>query len=763
MARITPAKMADLLANLLTGGSHISFIIFMKLSGKNLIKAVKERADRPMKMKELAKALSVKNPDYAAFRNEVIKLISSGQLVKLKRGRIGLAAELDVLVGKIAIIKSGKGFLIREDDIDILIPSAQLLTALDGDKVMVRLTGKTEGRDSGMVIKVMERSLRNIVGTFKRGKHFSVVDPDNPRIHRDMYIPPDETLEAQDGEKVVAILLQWEDPYLNPEAKIVERLGRPGQPGVDMLTIIKSYNLPEEFPAEVMSEAEEAAAFTEDISVGRIDLTKECIYTIDPSDAKDHDDAISVAETEKGFSLGVHIADVSYYVRPSGALDKEAFRRGNSIYLPGMVIPMLPEVLSNDVCSLRPDRKRMAHSVFVDFDKNGKVIKWKIADTIIKSQAKLSYEEVQEFFDKGELTDKIRRISSNLKTARKLASLLSQKRLEAGSLDFDLPESKIVMNDKGEVLELGHRVRLETHRLIEEFMLVANKVVALEANKKRVHFLHRVHDTPDKEKIAEFSETMKKLGYSFPVSGNMKPFQFSRFLEKVKEKPQADFINELMLRSMKKAVYQRDNIGHFGLAFTHYAHFTSPIRRYPDLLVHRLLRSFGKEGYKKKIAGQVVSLIDRVAIRCSETERVAESAEREAIKVKQVQFMARHVGDEFGGVISGVARWGFWVRLENLGAEGLVRISSIDDDYYHFDEKQYRLVGRRKHRVFRMGDRVRVGIVNVNQTTSEIELNLADTDGQKKTLTISQAKKAKGRRQQKGRKVPKLSTGKRAK
>ncbi|MEE8403915.1 MAG: RNB domain-containing ribonuclease, partial [candidate division Zixibacteria bacterium] len=302
-----------------------------------------------MKFKEMAKALSVKNPDYAAFRNEVKKLISSGQLVKLKRGRIGLAAELEIEVGKIAIIKRGIGFLIREDDEDILIPSAHLLTALDGDQVMVRLTGKSEGRDTGTVIKIVERSVRNIVGTFKSGGHFSVVVPDNPRIHRDMYIPPDETLEAQDGEKVVAVLLQWEDPYLNPEAKIIERLGRPGQPGVDMLTIIKSYNLPEEFPGDVMSEAEEAAAFTEDNSAGRIDLSKECIYTIDPFDAKDHDDAISVVETEKGFSLGVHIADVSFYVRPGGALDREAFRRGNSVYLPGMVIPMLPEVLSNDV------------------------------------------------------------------------------------------------------------------------------------------------------------------------------------------------------------------------------------------------------------------------------------------------------------------------------------------------------------------------------------------------------------------------------
>ncbi|MGH8016477.1 MAG: ribonuclease R family protein, partial [Candidatus Zixiibacteriota bacterium] len=385
-------------------------------------------------------------------------------------------------------------------------------------------------------------------------------------------------------------------------------------------------------------------------------------------------------------------------------LDREALRRGNSVYLPGMVVPMLPEVLSNDICSLRPDRRRLAHSVFIDFDRTGKMLKWELADTIIKSRAKLSYEEVQEYFDNGNGTIQTDDVGENLTIARELAKLLTQKRFAAGSLDFDLSESKVTLNEKGEVLELSSRIRLESHRLIEEFMLAANKAVALEASRQRRHFLYRVHDRPDEEKITEFSEIMKRLGYSFPVSDNLRPIQFSRFLEKVKDAPEADFINELMLRSMKKAVYQRDNIGHFGLAFTHYAHFTSPIRRYPDLLVHRLLRLMAQGGYTGKIAENAAALIDRIGRHCSDTERVAEAAEREGIKVKQVQFMARHVGDEFEGVISGVARWGFWVRLDKLGAEGLVRISSIDDDYYHFDEKHYRLIGRRRKRTFRMGD-----------------------------------------------------------
>lgn len=693
--------------------------------GSNLVKAIRDKAGRPMKMKELAKALGISSSEYPAFRNNVKKLISSGELVKLKRGRIGLASEMDVLVGKIAIKKSGIGFLIRENAEDILIPPTQTLTALDGDKVMVRLSGRYENRTAGTVIKVVERTNRNIVGLYKHGKHFSVVVPDNPRIHRDLYIPPDATLDAQNGEKVVAVLAQWDDTFLNPEGRITERLGFPGQVGVDMLTIIKSFDLPEEFPDDVMSEAEQAAALLGEEENHRLDLTKQCIYTIDPVDAKDHDDAVSVEKTQQGYKLGVHIADVSHYVKQGTALDKEAFRRGNSVYLPGMVIPMLPEVLSNDVCSLRPDRKRLTQSVFIDFDRTGKMLNWQVADTIINSKAKLSYEEVQAFFDTGQSNGITPTVAENLTTARELADILKQKRFAAGSLDFDLSESKIVLDGEGKVLELANRIRLESHRLVEEFMLVANKAVALEAQKQRRHFLYRVHDRPDEEKITEFSETMKRLGYSFPISDTMKPIQFSRFLEKVKDAPEADFINELMLRSMKKAVYQRDNIGHFGLAFTHYSHFTSPIRRYPDLLVHRLLRLMTSGGYTAKIMESAPGLIDRVGRHCSDTERIAESAEREAIKVKQVQFMARHLGDEFEGVISGVARWGFWVRLDKLGAEGLVRISSIDDDYYHYDEKHYRLVGRRHKRSFRMGDHVKISVLRVDDIRNEIEMLLA--------------------------------------
>jgi len=725
----------------------------MDFDSKSILDFIRLKTNRPMKIKDLAKILSISNTDYHRFRKIIKQLIENGELASLKRNRVGLVSEMNIVVGKISITRSGTGFLIQDGDTeDILIPESQLFTALDGDRVMVRLAGFIKNRQAGTVIKIIERVERNLVGVFNKQKHFSYVIPDNPRIHRDIYIPPDDNLKARNNEKVVARLVSWDDPHLNPVGKIVERLGFPGDPGVDMLTVMRSYNFPENFPPEVLEEVE-----TVSVSAGeeeynrRLDLTSECIYTIDPFDAKDHDDAVSVTKIKGGYRLGVHIADVSFFVKSGTTLDKEALKRGNSVYLPGMVVPMLPELLSNNVCSLKANKKRLAHSVLMDFDKKGKMLSWRRVDTVIKSKAKLSYEQVQEFFDGNDSVIRSQKVKENLLVARELAVLLNKRRFAEGSLDFDLPESKIVMNEKGEVLSLRKLVRLESHRLVEEFMLVANKAMALEVFRNGQKMLYRVHDKPDLEKLEAFSEMMKRLGYQFPVSKDMKPVQFSRFLGRVKDSPEVDFINELMLRSMKKAVYQGVNIGHFGLAFSHYTHFTSPIRRYPDLLVHRLLRAMKKGRYPASFAKKVGSIIENVGRQCSETERIAESAEREAIKVKQVSFMARHVGDEFPGVITGVTGYGFYVRLDNMGVEGMARLSTIDDDYYHFDEKQYRLVGRKNSKVYRLGDHIKVGILKVDTIKNEIDLFpvIKKSETAKKTLT----KKKKRRKNKITRKV----------
>jgi len=724
----------------------------MAQTRKEILEFIRAKSAHPMRMKELARALGIPPEEYREFRGQVKALVDTGELVKLRRGRIGVATEMDVIVGPISVNRSGVGFVAREGEpTDIMIPATQLSTALDGDRVMVRLTGHLGDRPTGSVVRVVERTRRNIVGTFQKTPHFFCVRPDNPRIHRDIYIPSSHTAGAREGEKVVCRLTVWDDPYVNPEGEISERIGFPGQPGVDMLTVIKSFDLPEEFPEEVRNEGEKAAArLSEEPEEGRLDLTGECIYTIDPADAKDHDDAVNVTRTPRGYRLGVHIADVSHFVQPGTALDAEGFKRGNSVYLPGMVIPMLPESLSNDVCSLKPNRKRLTFSVFMDFDRAGKMLSWEIRPSAIKSRAKLSYEEVQEFFDKG-LPEgagrrKLERVAENLTTARELARLLSARRFAEGSLDFDLPEAKITLNEKGEVIELGNRVRLESHRLIEEFMLSANKAVALEMFRSAQAFLYCVHDRPDMEKLEAFSAMVARLGYRFPVSPTTKPGDLARFLETVKDKPEAEFINELMLRSLKKAVYQRNNVGHFGLAFTHYTHFTSPIRRYPDLLVHRLLRMRRPDGkYSPAAARRIPAVIDHAGKHCSETERIAEAAEREAVKVKQVQYMARHVGDFFGGIISGVTGFGFFVRLDNLGAEGLVRVSTIDDDYYRFDEQRYALIGRRTGRMFRLGDRVEVGVLSVDKVNNEIALFAPGLPAQAKA-----GSGPKGKRKKKG-------------
>jgi ribonuclease R len=725
----------------------------MPINKKAVLEFVRAQADRPLKLKELAAAMQISSKEYPSFRTAVKQLMQSGEIVKLKRGRLGVPEQLGVVIGTISMTRKGTGFLIREgEEQDLLIPSWDAHTALDGDQVMARLKGQVEGREAASVIKILKRADRNIVGIFHSERQFAWVKPDNPRIHRDIYIPLDQIEGAQNGEKVVAKLTLWDDPHLNPEGRIVERIGFPNDPGVDMLTIVKSYGFPEAFPADVMDEAERAAAkLADDPQSHRIDLSNECIYTIDPFDAKDHDDAVGVTETAQGYRLGVHIADVSYYVEAGSVLDMEAFNRGNSVYLPGMVIPMLPEVLSNDTCSLRPNRKRLAHTVFMDFDRQGKMLGWEMADTIINSKAKLAYEEVQDLFDGKPPSDSAKQVADNLRLARCLAQLLTQQRSAGGSLDFDLPEAKIILGKDGEVLELGSRLRLESHRLVEEFMLAANRAVALEVFRKAQPFLYRVHDKPSLEKLDAFSYMMEKLGHKFPVSKTMKPIQFARFLESVKDTPEADFINELLLRSMAKAVYQRENIGHFGLAFTHYTHFTSPIRRYPDLLVHRLLRKLKGGHYPVAFAKRVESVIDNVSKHCSQTERTAEQAEREAVRVKQVAYMAEHLGDEHAGVITGVMPFGFFVRLDRLGVEGLVRVSTIDDDFYHYDESNYRLIGSRTRKAYRLGDAVRVGILKVDKLRNEIDLFVVPSETEPVKAQVKGKVKAKIRAKEKSR------------
>ncbi len=719
----------------------------MALKEHYIIDYLAYKAGRPLKIKELASEMRIPGKEYQSFRKLVKQLIDEGKLVRLRRGRVGVPSELDLVVGEISITRGGFGMIYSDSGEPVVISPKNLFTALDGDKVMVRVgTTDTDNELHGKVIKILKRTEKDIIGVFHRAGHFNFVKPDNRKVYRDVYIANRLSQKALDGERVVVRITHWEEPNLNPEGEVVERIGFPGNPKADMLAVIRSFELPQKFPEDVEREAEDVAALFTDAEIKRRrDFTDEIVYTIDPFDAKDFDDAVSVSKTKSGYRLGVYIADVSFFVREDTPLDREAYDRGTSVYLPGMVIPMLPEKLSNDLCSLKPNRKRLVFAAIMNFDRRGKMLDWEIVDGVIQSRARLAYEEAQDFFDTGKLLPKVKRVAKNLTVARELAGLLQKRRKAEGSLDFDLPEARIVMNKAGEVVELGSRIRLEAHRLVEEFMLAANRAVALHVFRLGQKFLYRVHEKPDMEKLEAFSLLVKRLGYRFPVSPQMKPIQCSRFLDKIKGKPEEELLNELMLRSMKKAVYQPKNIGHFGLAFTHYTHFTSPIRRYPDLIVHRLLRKLENGRFPIKLAKRLDNVLTNVGHHCSETERKAEAAEREAIKLKQVEYMTKHLGDEYTGVISGMLNFGFFVRIDKLGAEGMVRLSSLDDDYYHFDENNFRLVGRRTGRVFRLGDPVSVGIMSVDRIKNEINLYLVEEDRKKprgrRTLRTSRRKR----------------------
>jgi ribonuclease R len=706
-------------------------MIKMNVDRERILEFMSRGAYRPLKLRELAKSMKIPEEEYGGFRRMVRSMLRDGLLVKIKRGRLGLPDQLNLVVGNLISTKDGYGFVVPEDKSeDVYVRAKDVGTALHGDKVVVRLYGRRRGPTrEGTIIKILKRARSNLVGTYHQGKFFNFVEPDDRRIPRDIYISPANSKEAQDGQKVVVTLEEWVDPHLGPEGRIGEVLGYPDDPGMDILTLIKDYGLPLGFSQEVEKEVEK---LPQEIGKNelkkRIDFRNKNCFTIDPADAKDHDDAVSLEKKANGnYLLGVHIADVSYYVKENSALDGEALKRGNSIYLVDRVIPMLPERLSNDLCSLKPRRNRLTLSCLLELDPEGELVKYKIVEGVIRSKAKLNYDEVQMFFDSGKSTAGLEGLEDDLLEMKKLSQKLLEKRIAKGSLDFDLPEVKVILGKDGRVQELFEVARLESHRLIEEFMLLANRTAARHVSRQALPFLYRVHEEPDTEKMEAFSDFVATLGYSFKFSGKIRPKKIQRFLKSVEGNPEEKLINEVLLRSLKKACYQPENIGHFGLAFGHYTHFTSPIRRYPDLLVHRILKEIENEEYKFERQNQLLHRLPRIGEITSERERLADEVERESIKIKQIEYMRDKLGEEYEGLISGVLPFGFFVRLDNLLAEGLVRISSLEDDYYVYDERRRRWVGRHNKKVFKLGDRVKVLVARVDKEQKEIDFVLANS------------------------------------
>jgi ribonuclease R len=686
---------------------------------------------RPLDQGDFAKKLGAKGRDRVNVRQTLRELEHAGEIVRIRKNRYVLPAEADLVTGKLSIHQSGFGFLVPEKsgEKDIFVAAENTGTAMNGDRVVVRISRdvpqrrtKDRHRSEGRVIRILERARDTIVGTLQQSKNFYYVVPDDPRIVHNVYVQRPKDLAANVGDKVVVRLEAWESRHVNPEGEIVEVLGRSGTPGVDTLSILRKYGLPTEFPRGVIDEANRIPKSVEQPMLeGREDLRDKFIVTIDPDDARDFDDAIDVEKTDEGWRLGVHIADVSAYVTSNSPLDREARRRGNSVYLPDRVIPMLPERLSNGVCSLNPGVNRLTFSAFMEFDKTGRPKHARFARSVIRSAKRLTYKEAYAILKSkpnGEL-------SQRLHTAWEFASLLRRKRFEHGSLDLDFPEVKVYVDSNGKPVRLDRVENDESHQLIEEFMLAANEAVARELRHRSIATIYRVHEDPDPEKLGEYREFILSFGYKVGDLSHRKEVQ--RFLTSIRGKPEEQALKIGLLKSLKRARYAAQPLGHYGLAKANYLHFTSPIRRYADLVVHRTLAERNLSRRSKSDMGQLESLANHI----SDTERNAADAEIESVRLKKLQFFQQQLDERnpqvFRAAIVDVRNYGLVVELPDAVVTGLIHISALTDDFYRFDAAQRRLIGRRSNRRYRVGDQIRVFVARVDTFKQQIDFAIADT------------------------------------
>ncbi len=691
------------------------------------------------KSRELARRLGIRNDkDYQVFKTQLRVLQDNGQIMRVKGKKFGHLSIPRYAEGKLQLTKQGFGFVKTEDEQkDIFIAPRFIGSASDGDTVRVSLFAESADRKKGLkkegeIIEILSRSSAAIVGTLQRNRKLYVVANDN-RNAKDVFVSKDDLNGAEEGDKVVVEIESWGSGHQNPEGKIIEVLGQAGEVASEIKSVAREFKLPLSFPAEVIRESEEILAQIPPAEIKRrLDYRDQLCITIDPADAKDFDDAVSLESREDGnYKLGVHIADVSYYVRENTSLDKEALDRGTSIYFPNGVIPMLPEKLSNVVCSLRPDEDRLTYSVLMVVTPKGIVKDYSIEETVIRSKRRFSYEDVQKIIEDGGGTTK-EDYPDLILEMFKLSSVLTKKRMKEGSIDFESAEAKFQFDEHGKPTAIVKKVRLASHRLVEEFMLLANKVVARHIGlaKKEEHqkpFIYRIHDSPDPEKIRELSHFVEKFGYKLRIDGGVTTKALQKLLNDVKGTEVENVINEVAVRAMAKAIYSDRNIGHYGLAFDYYSHFTSPIRRYPDLMIHRLLKEY-ETNISVDRRETIRKRLPTIAKQSSEMERRAMDAERAAIKVMQVEYMKRHVGDEFHAVISGVVHFGIFIEVNDLLVEGMVHVKDLRDDYYTYDEKRYSLVGRRSGKQYRLGDSVYVKVVRVNPEERQIDFAITEVE-----------------------------------
>lgn len=679
---------------------------------------------RGFKSREVAQKIGVTSDhEYESLKATMHKLEEESFLIRTgKRFQLNKVTHSNRLNGKLEINRNGFGFVIikSEKSNDVFIAARNLGTSFDGDIVEVELFAKQKGKNiEGQIVNVLERKRKEYVGVIKKSKSFFFISPDDPKIHRDIYITESNLNGAKVGDKVVVGKLSWGSSMLNPEAEVIEVLGKSGSHNTDILSLAREFNLKYKFPNSALTEAEKISiAIPPQEIKNRIDYRNKHVFTIDPEDAKDFDDALSVERLENGnLSIGIHIADVEHYVKKDSALDFEAQLRGNSVYFVGKVIPMLPEKLSNQICSLVPNEDRLTYSVIVEMTARGRIIDYIISKTIINSKRRFTYDEAQDVIDtgKGDLAEDVLQLN-------KIAQIFRKKRMSEGSFDFISPEVKFKLDENGVPVSIIIKQTKQSNMLVEEFMLLANKIVAkhiaVPKSGSVKPFVYRIHDLPDQEKIVEFSRFVKTLGYTFDPNASSKSIGFQNLLNQIRGKEEEALINELAIRSMAKAVYSPQNIGHYGLGFKYYSHFTSPIRRYSDLITHRLLNN-----YKNAKSGEIYSLadLDKICDNISASERNAVEAERFSIKQKQIEYLKNHQGSEFSAIISGITNFGIFVKITDILAEGLIRLRDLDDDYYVHDEKKYSIVGKRTHKQYRLGDKIFVKLIRVDEERAELD------------------------------------------
>ena len=692
---------------------------------KMVLDFVEEKNYRPMKFKEFCMVFSVPKREKEEFKEFLDQLIASGELMLTENGRYK-KAEPDTLTGKFCGSTRGFGFVTVEGmEQDVFIPADKTKGAMDGDKVQIVIEGEARGkRAEGAVLRILEHANKTVIGFYQKNKNFGFVLPDNQKLGQDIFIPQGKDMGAVTGHKVIVRITDFGDDRKKPEGVITSILGHMNDPGVDILSIVKAYGLPEEFPPEVMAQLEEIPdAVREEDKAGRKDLRDLPTVTIDGEEAKDLDDAITLEKTEQGYRLGVHIADVTHYVREGSPLDREALKRGTSVYLTDRVIPMLPHKLSNGICSLNQGEDRLALSCIMEINDKGVVIGHEIAETLIRVDRRMTYTAVNAIItdDDAETKEKYKEFVDLFLQMKELSQLLRKRRLERGAIDFDFPESKILLDAKGRPIEIKPYERNAATKLIEDFMLMANETVAEDYYWQEMPFLYRIHEKPDEEKMAKLGTFINNFGYTLRMpGGEVHPKELQKLLEKIEGTPEEALLSRLTLRSMKQAKYSTLNSGHFGLAAKYYTHFTSPIRRYPDLQIHRIIKECLHGNMDARKTAHFEKILPEVAVQTSALERRADEAERETDKMKKVQYMEHYIGEEFEGVISGVTNWGFYVELPNT-VEGLVHVNELRGDYFVFDEAHYELVGEMTRKTYKLGQTIRVRVTACDRYARTID------------------------------------------